>query len=300
MKNEIGNKYGKLLVIKKASRPENRPKGAQWLCKCDCGNYKVIRGADLRSGHVNSCGCLYGQHSVKNEIGNKYGRLTVIERAEKQGVRGALWKCQCNCGNIVIASGGDLRNGSVQSCGCLVKERSREANLKDLTGQRFGKLTILSLNKNETIKNKATFWNCKCDCGNNKIIRGQSLKMGAVKSCGCLKTSFAEEQIEKLLKENHINYKKEFCFSDLRTPKNGIPRFDFAIFNSEGKLLKLIEYDGEQHYKPLKIWGGEETFQYRQEIDKLKTEYCIQHNIKLLRIPYTQDLNKLTINDIIK
>ena len=252
MKNEIGNKYGKLLVIKKAPRPENRPKGTYWLCKCDCGNYKVIRGADLRSGHVNSCGCLYGQHSVKNEIGNKYGRLTVIERAEKQGIRGALWKCQCNCGNIIIVSGGDLRNGSVQSCGCLVKERSRAANLKDLTGQRFGKLTILSLNKNETIKNKATFWNCKCDCGNNKTIRGQSLKMGAVKSCGCLKTSFAEEQIEKLLKENHINYKKEFCFSDLRTPKNGIPRFDFAIFNSEGKLLKLIEYDGEQHYKPLK------------------------------------------------
>jgi len=60
MKNEIGNKYGKLLVIEKAPRPENRPKGAYWLCKCNCGNYKVIRGADLRSGHVNSCGCLYG------------------------------------------------------------------------------------------------------------------------------------------------------------------------------------------------------------------------------------------------
>lgn len=38
MKNEIGNRYGKLLVIEKAIKPEGRPKGAYWLCQCDCGN----------------------------------------------------------------------------------------------------------------------------------------------------------------------------------------------------------------------------------------------------------------------
>lgn len=37
MKNEIGNRYGKLVVIKRAIKPEGRPKGAYWLCQCDCG-----------------------------------------------------------------------------------------------------------------------------------------------------------------------------------------------------------------------------------------------------------------------
>jgi len=60
MKNEIGNRYGKLVVVERAPKPEGRPKGAYWLCKCDCGNSKIVRGADLRSGDVNSCGCLYG------------------------------------------------------------------------------------------------------------------------------------------------------------------------------------------------------------------------------------------------
>lgn len=78
MKNEVGNIYGKLTVISKANRPDNRPKGAYWLCHCECGKDKIIRGADLRTGSVNSCGCLLGKHSIKNEAGNIYGELTVI------------------------------------------------------------------------------------------------------------------------------------------------------------------------------------------------------------------------------
>lgn len=300
MKNEIGNKYGKLLVIERAPKPEGRPKGAYWLCKCDCGNCKVIRGADLRSGNVNSCGCLYGQHSVKNEVGHKYGRLTVLERAESQGTRGAIWKCKCDCGNIILATGGDLRNGSVQSCGCLIRDKSREANLKDLTGQHFGKLVVKSFNEEESTKNKATFWNCDCDCGNKIIVRGSNLKTGATKSCGCIKTSFAEEVIEKLLKDNNIKYQKEYTFKNFYTPKKGVPRFDFAIFDDNDKLLKLIEYDGEQHYKNVQPWNGEEGLKYRQELDKLKTKYCKEHNIKLLRIPYTYNLKELTIDKILE
>jgi len=48
----------------------------------------------------------------------------------------------------------------------------------------------------------------------------------------------------------------------------------------------LIEYDGIQHFKPIKYFGGEEKFKFQQKTDFIKNEYCKNNNIKLLRIPY--------------
>ena len=57
-------------------------------------------------------------------------------------------------------------------------------NIKDLTGQRFGRLVVVGLHPTETRK---TYWVCQCDCGNVKIVRSDSLQCGAIRSCGCLK-----------------------------------------------------------------------------------------------------------------
>jgi hypothetical protein len=58
VKNEKQNRYGNLVVL---NRVENDKYGnAQWLCKCDCGNKKITKGAVLRNGHCISCGCKNG------------------------------------------------------------------------------------------------------------------------------------------------------------------------------------------------------------------------------------------------
>ena len=57
-------------------------------------------------------------------------------------------------------------------------------NVKDLTGERFGRLTVIGLHQTETRK---TYWECQCDCGNKKVVRSDSLQCGAIRSCGCLK-----------------------------------------------------------------------------------------------------------------
>jgi hypothetical protein len=62
MKNEINNRYGRLLVI---AKEPNIGKLAAWLCQCDCGNKKIIRGASLRNGYTKSCGCMLKEHSAK-------------------------------------------------------------------------------------------------------------------------------------------------------------------------------------------------------------------------------------------
>lgn len=72
-------------------------------------------------------------------------------------------------------------------------------------------------------------------------------------------------------------------------------RFDFCTYSEEDKI-KLIEFDGIQHFKPFKRFGGEEGFIKRQERDKIKDIFCINNNIPLLRIRY----DEIDIEDKIK
>ena len=60
--------------------------------------------------------------------------------------------------------------------------------------------------------------------------------------------------------------------------------FDFAIFDSYDNLLSLIEYDGEQHFKSMEYFGGEESFKKTIKRDEIKDKYCKKNNIPLLRI----------------
>ena len=73
----------------------------------------------------------------------------------------------------------------------------------DMTGKSFGRLTVLSRAKND--KYGKAQWLCQCDCGNQKIILGKSLRNGSTQSCGCLKSK-GEEKIIKLLKENNLSF----------------------------------------------------------------------------------------------
>lgn len=72
--------------------------------------------------------------------GKKYGRLQVLEIAGKKGCE-TTWLCKCDCGNHVIVTGGNLRAGRTQSCGCYNSEKSRKRRLKHgLTGKRLNRI----------------------------------------------------------------------------------------------------------------------------------------------------------------
>lgn len=71
--NIAGERYGRLTVVKKVEKPKDKKsKEAFWLCKCDCGNDKVVPGYYLRSGTTKSCGC-YNIDNLKSRKGVKYG-----------------------------------------------------------------------------------------------------------------------------------------------------------------------------------------------------------------------------------
>lgn len=101
--------------------------------------------------------------------------------------------------------------------------------LKDLTGQTFCRLTVLS--KVGKDKNGHAIWSCRCSCGSFINVLGTNLLKGNTKSCGCLE-SFGEERVAQVLSEMNIPFEREFSFSDL-VSKNGFPlRFDFKVGNN--------------------------------------------------------------------
>jgi hypothetical protein len=116
----------------------------------------------------------------------------------------------------------------------------------------------------------------------NKHLRG----------CGCPKCreSIAETQIRSWLENKKVLYEKEYRISNCKNIFS-LP-FDFAIFQN-GSLHGLIEYQGVQHYKPIKRsknWSDEKTnnkFLEMKQRDKIKKDYCKSQKIPLLTIPYT-------------
>lgn len=118
--------------------------------------------------------------------GQKFNKLTVIKRVGTDKNRRALWLCKCDCGNMVTVNITDLRTGRRKSCGCLKKERY------NIIGHRYGKLTVI---RRETSGTHAEFL-CRCDCGREIVVRGDSLRSGKTISCGCSKRT--DDKIKQL------------------------------------------------------------------------------------------------------
>lgn len=117
----------------------------------------------------------------KNEIGNKYHYLTVIDDAGADSSGHKQWKCQCDCGNILVVRGSRLRNGEKQSCGCV----NRKGGFVDETGKRYGKLTVLARDFSIQQTDRHAYWKCQCDCGKIVSVNSNNLRRGISQSCGC-------------------------------------------------------------------------------------------------------------------
>lgn len=119
-------------------------------------------------------------------IGRRFARLTVVSSAGRDD-NGLLWRCACACGNTKVVAGRHLRSGGTKSCGCLVAELNRHGRTppKDITGQRFARLTVLRIDPSRKGKPRQACWICRCDCGTIKSINGACLRNDTIKSCGC-------------------------------------------------------------------------------------------------------------------
>lgn len=277
--------FGDLTAIERVG--SSTDKQALWLCQCSCGNTRVVKCKQLRSGQITHCGCKNKTTAI-DLTGKRFGRLTVLERNGKDKANKAIWLCQCDCGNIISIRGTDLRNNKIISCGC----NKREKLSKDLIGQRFGHLIVI--NKSGT-NIHGNIWLCKCDCGNEIEVTTNHLTTGNTQSCGCL-SSKGENQIAFWLKEHNINFKQQYTFKDLLGKNKNPLRFDIAILE-QNKLICLIEYQGIQHYQ--NVYNlSKEDWQYSLLRDDMKRIYCSNNKIPLYEIKYNENINK-RLEDII-
>ena len=104
-----------------------------------------------------------------------------------------------------------------------------------------------------------------------------------------LRASRAEIKIEEILTEAELNFKMEYIFPDLRSP-NGRPlRFDFVVFDDDGQIDFIIEYQGKQHYEASQKFGGKKGLYQQQYNDNQKRRFCALHEFRLIEIPYTDE-----------
>ena len=245
-------------------------------------------------------------NSDQEFIGKKFNHLTVVEKGPSYvspgGHKSAQWWCECDCEehNKVLVRRSNLTSGNTKSCGCqntIARKRNvqkaRQSQTLDLTNQTFGELTALRPTDKRLGKNTSIVWECRCSCGSLHYAPANYLNAGRVESCGCNKDSKGVRKIKKILNENNISYVLEKTFEDCVFPGSGAKaRFDFYI---EDKFL--LEFDGEQHFKPLDNGFFKESFEQRQAHDKYKNEYCKSNRIPLKRIPYT-DIERITLESI--
>lgn len=171
----VNQRFGLLTVL-------SITKDHRCLCQCDCGNKKIILPANIKAGRTKSCGCLEQknrENRKKNLVGQRFGRLLVIEETSNRIDRNIVWKCQCDCGNLHYTTTRNLVRNETKSCGCILTERS------NIAGKRFGKLIAQERIQDKT--NGKILWLCQCDCGNTTIVQINNLKSGHTKSCGCMK-----------------------------------------------------------------------------------------------------------------
>lgn len=166
-------------------------------------------------------------------------------------------------------------------CGCTKCRREKQSKAllysqeefiekaKKVHGNKYDYSLVNYINSMTKVK-------IKCNSCNNVFLQTPKSHLQGERCPFCFKESKGEEKIRKyLIKQNYV-FEQNKHFDNLRNS------YDFYL----PELNLLIEYQGEQHYKPVKKFGGEKRFLRQLASDKLKADYAEKEGIELLTISY--------------
>ena len=216
----------------------------------------------------------------KNITGNRYGKLVVIKPTNERNSNGSIkWECLCDCGKTYYSSSSDLKRR--KSCGCKTK-------LNDLSGHKFGRLTVMYRSDNRC---KQTYWHCKCECGKEIDVYAQHLLTGKNISCGCVSL----ERIRELNKTHGLSNTRLYdiwcgmkarCFNEKSKSysiyggrgitvcnewkEDFISFYEWSLANGYSDDLSIDRIDADGDYEPSNCrWTDKRT----QSINKRNTIY---------------------------
>ena len=184
IKDYTGQKFNHLTILS-----QFRKNGKCYSrCRCDCGYEKEISLDNVIKGITKTCRtceyykklCEMRYEKYKNNYnGQKFHLLTVLSEFKKGSK--SFFLCRCDCGHEKAIPKYNVLNGTSKTCGTYECQRKIfDRFLKDHTGQKFNHLTVLS----QFRKNRLSYFNCRCECGQEKVILAKSVIKGITKTCG--------------------------------------------------------------------------------------------------------------------
>lgn len=215
-------------------------------------------------------------------------KILFLERCEKDsyGQYKGIFECPY-CKKPFKSRIDKILSDRDHSCGCNTSYAKGASGRKYSPGEKIGPCKTELLERISNGDNPKGIFKCSF-CGKNFETFISSVVVGFTYSCGCQKASRGEIKIQQILTELQINFETQKTFSDCRNLITGyLLKFDFYL----PSYNICIEYDGEQHFQEINFFeqNSSTSVKYR---DDLKTAYCKENNIKLIRIPY-YDFNKI-------
>ncbi|CAM2955986.1 hypothetical protein PASE110613_09445 [Paenibacillus sediminis] len=254
----------------------------------DCGREWMARPGSFLSGtrcpycHNNSKTRTDYIERIRSVVGDEYsvmspyvhGNVHIAHRHNK-------------CGHIWDVTPNSILNGS-RCPACYHKSitRTHEEYIQKVTSLVGSEYSIIGtyINGRTKVEHRHN------ECGHIWKIRPDSFITGA--RCPRCCESKGEREVRNYLNKNFISFTEQFRFGDCKN-KSPLP-FDFAVeCKSSSEVTVLIEYDGEQHFRPVDFAGrgekwADRQFRQTQRNDRIKTDYCRANGIPLIRIDYTQ------------
>jgi hypothetical protein len=262
----------------------------KFICSCGVIFYKTFYDFKLKP-KCKKCSLKEGRNKIaftleyiKSEFNNRKCTLLAIEYINSNTPMEYI----CSCGNYSKISWHNLQSDhKCRICGSEERNKKRRNDINKIKEYFIEQKCIPLFDSYRNSREKLKYI---CICGKIGFTNWHDFRKGI--RCGCGK-SRGELRVTNYLLFNNINFKPQKRFDDCRY-KNPLP-FDFYI---EDKNI-LIEFDGQQHYKVTRFDNisdkrAEDNLLYTKLCDTIKTQYCLDNNIKLIRIPYW-DLKNIEI-----
>lgn len=259
-----------------------------------CPKHKDLGLQSMRRGNMNRDGVNCCQYCIGRNLPNWYIQKEIEERYPQYSVistyTGMNNSLTCYCKKHSVTFTNDAKYIFYDGRGCKECEHERRSTAcrlsDDVIVQRVFEanpdIEILSL---DGYVNGESYIPLRCKkCGHEWQSPYFSIVVNQTQCPACSFGYKGEQKLIQILNSLNLNFKPQYKIKECRR-KRALP-FDNSLLDENNNVIGLFEYYGEQHYSPVEYFGGEEKYKDTIYRDKIKQNYCKEHNIPLLIIPY--------------
>jgi len=167
---DAGERFGKLTLVEKTGATKDGR--AIWRCKCDCGGFVEKPAYSLRRTKLPMCDACKKEGKKKIDAGERFGKLTLVEKTGATKDGRAIWRCKCDCGGFVEKPAYSLRRTKFPMCAACCKKKYVKSVLRP--GLKVFDLQLVDIFS--SANTGGVIWSCKCVCGRIVYVEDEILR----------------------------------------------------------------------------------------------------------------------------